>query len=154
MKYIISFDLSLNSSGYSIFTDKYKFVENGTIDTNDEKELQLKLKIIGDRIKDIREQYYITYVLFERGFSRFNAVTQKLFRVVGLVNYLFYDVEQIYIPAKTVRKILCGNGNIKKEDFFMYIKDRYKKIKFKNNDEADAYALAKSYFIDKKFIKE
>ena len=148
--YIISFDLSLNSTGYSVFTTRGKFVKNGTIDTNHEKSIQLKLKIIGNEIIKIKKEYKPLFIIVEKGFSRFHDVTQKLFMVHGLIKYLFYDVEQIYITSKQVRKIICGNGNIKKEDFFIFIKENNKKIKFQNNDEADSYALGKAYFIQEK----
>jgi Holliday junction resolvasome RuvABC endonuclease subunit len=150
--YIITFDLSLNSTGYCVFTDKGKFIDKGTIAPSLEFDIQNKLKFIADKVKKLKRKYDIKYIIIERGFSRFNEITQKLFRVVGLINYLFYDVEQIYITAKSVRKIICGNGNIKKEDFFMFIKDNNKKIKFNNNDEGDAYALGKAYFLQQKEV--
>lgn len=143
---IIAFDLSLSSTGYSIFTDKGKLVCIGTIPTDADIELQKRLKKIGVEITKIKKKYKPERIIFERGFSRFNHVTQVLFRVFGVVNYLFHDVEQIYIPSKTVRKIICGHGNIKKNDFFEFIKNNNKKINFQNNDEADAFALGRAYF--------
>ena len=144
--YIITFDLSLNSTGYAVFNNK-KLVEMNYIDTSEVDELQHRLKLIADVSKKLKKRYKPEKIIIEKGFSRFNYVTQKLFRVVGIINYLFYDIEQIYIPSKTVRKLICGNGNIKKIDFFLYIKDKYKKVKFERDDEADAYALAQAYFI-------
>jgi len=145
--YIIAFDLSLNSTGYSIFDKKGKLIELGSIDTKSETEIPLKLKIIGKKILSIKRKYKISLVLIERGFTRFNHVTQKIFRVFGIVNYLFYNVEQIYITSKAVRKAVCKNGNIKKADFFIYIKSKNKRIKFSNDDEADAFALGRAYFL-------
>lgn len=143
--FIICFDLSLNSTGYSVFKNKNKLVELGTIDTNHIDELPQKLHYIASVCKKINKRYKPKTIVFERGFSRFNAVTQKLFRVFGVVNYLFHNVEQIYIPSKTVRKLICGHGNIKKDDFFQYIKEEYKNIKFRNNDEGDSFALGLAY---------
>lgn len=147
---VISFDLSLNSTGYCVFNSKGKLLEIGTIDTNKIENTPNKLNLIAKKAKSLLKKYKPNTIIIERGFSRFNAVTQQLFRVHGLMNYLFYKQEQIYIPSKTVRKLICGQGNIKKNDFFSYIKDKNSKIKFKNNDEADAYALGQAYFIQRK----
>jgi len=147
---IIAFDLSLNSTGYSIFTDRRKLIAIGSIPTDADDALQIRLKKIGAEITKIKKKYKPEKIIFERGFSRFNHVTQVLFRVFGVVNYLFYNIEQIYIPSKTVRKIICGHGNIKKNDFFEYVKEKYKKINFQNNDEADSYALGLAYFAQEK----
>lgn len=148
---IIAFDLSLHSTGYSIFNDN-KLLEIGSIPTDPKKILPVRLKKIADAVKKLKKTYKPDKIIFERGFSRFNNVTQILFRVFGVINYLFYDIEQIYIPAKTVRKLICGQGNIKKNDFFLYMQKKYKSkgIKFQNNDEADSYALGLAYLKQEK----
>jgi len=151
--YTIAFDLSLNSTGYSVFNNRGKLIEMGTIDTNNIPDIPNKLHAIGKKAKSIKRKYKISAIVIERGFTRFNNVTQKIFRVFGIINYLFYDVEQIYITSKEVRKRVCGNGNIKKEDFFEHIKNTNKRVKFKNNDEADSYALGKAYFLLQKEVK-
>lgn len=144
---IIAFDLSLNSTGYAIFNKKGVLLEKGFIDTKHENETPLKLLIIWKKIKEIDKRYKVLKIVIERGFTRFNKVTQQLFRVVGIVNLFFAKIEQEYITSKEVRKIVCGNGNIKKNDFFGYITENFPNINFYCNDEADAYALGVAYFI-------
>ena len=129
-----------------IFDNKKKLVEIGTIECSGIKNTQLKLKKIGTVSSKLLRKYKPNKIIVESGFSRFNTVTQQLFRVHGLINYIFYKQEQIYISSKKVRVLICGNGNIKKDDFFNFVENKYKKIKFKNNDEADSYALGLAYF--------
>lgn len=150
---IISFDPSLNSTGYAVFNSSGKLIDIGSIEPNVDDTLQSKLFFIGKCLKKIKKKHRAETILIERGFSRFNAVTQKLFRVHGLINYIFYDIPQEYVVAKTVRKELCGDGNIKKADFFNYISSKYKKIVFKNDDELDAFALG-LYYIKSRKVKK
>lgn len=147
---VLSLDLSLNSTGYCVFNLKGNLLEIGTIDTSKVEETPKKLRFIANKAKKILKDYKPKVVVFERGFTRFNIATQQIYRAVGLMNYLFYKQEQIYLPSKSVRKLICGQGNIKKNDFFLYIKENNPKIKFSNNDEADAYALGQAYFIQRK----
>lgn len=151
--YILCLDLSLNSTGYSIFNKKGKFISKGFISPNSKLDTQNKLKLIADRFISIKKKYKISRVIIEKGFSRFNTVTQQIFRVHGLANYIFYDIDQEYITSKSVRKHVCGMGNIKKKDFFIFIKNKNKKIKFVNDDEADSFALGQAYFIQKGILK-
>lgn len=151
--YVYALDLSQNSSGVCIFTNDGKFVKTFTIDTNGEKETKLKLKIIGNRFKEIIEGYPPEIIVIEQGFTLYNQSTQSIFRVHGLVNFLFADYEQIYYPASTVKKIVGGKGNMTKEEIYCVIKKRYPKVKFQNYDESDAFSVGLAYFIKKGIIK-
>jgi len=146
-KYIYALDLSLNSTGICIFTTTGDFVTTYTIDTNKEKETKLKLRIIGNELLEISDKYPPEKIIIEQGFSLYNKSTQAIFRVHGLVNYLFADYEQIYYPASTVKKIIGGKGNMNKKDLQNMIKKQYPEIEFKNFDESDAFAIGRTYFI-------
>jgi len=151
--YVYALDLSLNSTGVCLFTNDGQFVKAMTIVTHGEKEMPLKLNIIGTEFIKLIEKYVPSIVIIEQGFSLFNASTQALFRVHGLVNYLFAQYEQIYYPASTVKKIIGGKGNIAKEDLRDIIYKRYPKIKFSSLDESDAFAVGETFFV-KKGIKD
>lgn len=145
-EYIYTLDLALNSTGVCIFTDDGKFVKAITIDTHAEKETPLKLRIIGDKFDMIMKEYTPKEVIIEKGFSRYNLSTQQVFRVHGLVNYLFSEYPQTYIAASTIKKDVAGKGNVSKDVVKTAIEKKYKKIKFNNMDESDAFALGVSYF--------
>lgn len=147
--YIYSLDLSLNSTGICIFTNDGHFVKAMTIDTHSEKEIKLKLNIIGTEFIKLMKIYPPETVVIEQGFSLYNQSTQSLFKVHGLINYLFYKHEQVYYPATTVKKIIGGRGNITKEEVKNALLKKYPEIKFNNFDESDAFALGQTYFIKK-----
>jgi Holliday junction resolvasome RuvABC endonuclease subunit len=146
-KYVYALDLSQNSSGVCIFTNDGRLIKMFTIDTNGEKETKLKLKIIGDEFVKTMKEYPPETVIIEQGFTLYNPSTQAIFRVHGLVNYLFSEQEQIYYPASTVKKIIGGKGNMTKEEICDALHKKYPKIKFKNYDESDAFAVGETYFI-------
>jgi Holliday junction resolvasome RuvABC endonuclease subunit len=146
-KYVYALDLSQNSSGVCIFTNDGKFVKSFTIDTNGEKETKLKLRIIGNEFERIMKEYPPDRVIIEQGFTLYNPSTQAIFRVHGLVNYLFSDYEQIYYPASTVKKVVGGKGNMTKEEIYYTIKEKYPKVKLQNYDESDAFSVGETYFI-------
>jgi Holliday junction resolvasome RuvABC endonuclease subunit len=152
-KYIYALDLSQNSSGVCIFTNDGKLIRMFTIDTNGEKETKLKLRMIGDEFVKIMKEYPPEKVIIEQGFTLYNPSTQAIFRVHGLVNYLFSEQEQIYYPASTVKKIIGGKGNMTKEEVHDAILKKYPKLKFKNFDESDACAVGLTYFLKQGIIK-
>lgn len=152
-KYVYALDLSQNSSGVCIFTNDGKLVKKFTIDTNGEKETKLKLKMIGDEFVKTMKEYPPDKVIIEQGFTLYNPSTQAIFRVHGLVSYLFSEQEQIYYPASTVKKIIGGKGNMTKEEIHNAILKKYPKLKFKNFDESDAYAVGMTFFLKNGTIK-
>lgn len=153
MGYIIALDLSLVSTGVAIFNEDGECVELNTIETSAKDDTQIRLKVIGDKILKIKKEYKIELVIIEQGFSRFNTATQMLFRVHGLINYLFSDVEQKYYHSTTIRKIVLGKGNAKKVEVQKYINEKYKNLNFKNYDESDAYAVGLAWFIEKGILQ-
>ena len=149
---IIAFDLSLSCSGYSVFRDDGKFVKTGHIATNGDDTTPLRLRYISKCLNKLKKEYRPKKIIIEQGFSRHAKSTQQIFRVNGVVNLIFYDVEQVEIHATHVRKIVTGHGNIKKEELNEYIMHNYPKINFENLDEMDSYALGISYFKEKGVI--
>jgi len=153
MSYIIALDLSLVSTGVAIFNEDGKCVKLDTIETSAKDETKIRLKVIGEKIIKIKKEYKPILVLVEQGFSRYNVATQMLFRVHGLINYLFADTEQKYYHSTTIRKIIMGKGNAKKIEVQKYINDRYKNLNFKNYDESDSYAVGLAWFIEKGILQ-
>jgi Holliday junction resolvasome RuvABC endonuclease subunit len=75
-----------------------------------------------------------------------------LYRVHGIINFLFWDCEQIYYTPKTIKKFILS-GNATKKQVQEKIKEVYKDIEFENEDESDSCAICLTYFIDKGIIK-
>ncbi len=148
--YIYALDLSLNSTGICLFTNDGKFVKALTIDTHRKKETKFKLKQIGETMNKLITKYPPSKIIIEKGFSRFNKSTQAIFRVHGIINYLFCDYEQIYYPSSSVKKLITGKGNSNKLQVQNKILEKYPKIKFNNFDESDAFSVGEMYFLKNK----
>jgi Holliday junction resolvasome RuvABC endonuclease subunit len=146
-KYIWAFDLSMSCVGITIFSNDGKPELITSIDTKTEKTYQSKLKFIADKVLELKEKYPPEKVAIEGGFSRFNTSTQVVFRVHGLINYLFHEVFQIYYPPATVRKTVCGVGNAKKNEVQNVILNRFDDVVFSNEDESDAFAVGLCFML-------
>ena len=146
---VIAFDLSLSCSGYSIFRDDGKFVKTGHIATDGEESTPIRLKYISKQLNKLKKEYKPKTIIIEQGFSRHARSTQQIFRVHGITNLIFCEVEQVEIHATHVRKVVTGQGNMKKEELSQYIVENYPKIKFENFDEVDSFTLGIAYFKEK-----
>lgn len=167
-EYIWAFDLSMDDSGIAIFDKKANPIHICSIKTNEKQTHGERLKYIADKVLELRKQYPTKIIVIERGFSRFNTSTQVIYRVHGLINYLFADCQQIYYPPKKVKSFIL-NGNATKKQLREEIKRRYPDIKFnkiekknkktkqitieENENESDAVAVGLTYFIDHKLIE-
>lgn len=168
LEYIYAFDLSMGSTGLIIFDNEANPVLITSIPTNSKQTHGQRLKTIADRILELRKQYPTKLICIERGFTRFNMATQVIYRVHGLVNYLFSDCEQIYYPPKSVKEAIVS-GDATKSQVRLEIKRRYLDVKFtiietkdkktkeirkeECEDESDAFAVGLTYFIKTGKIK-
>jgi len=149
--YIFAFDLALNRSGITIFDNDANVILITSVETKAEKTHPLKLKIIANYLLDLKKKYPPEKIILERGFYRFAASTQAIFKVFGVVQYLFCEVPQIFYPPMTVKKVVGGKGNLKKDELREIIEKEYK-ISFENFDESDSYAVGICYFKSKGII--
>ena len=144
---ILAFDLSLSCTGYSVFSNDGMFIETGHIETNGKDSTPRRLKVIAQRLRKLKTKYKPSKVLIERGFYRFAGSTEQIFRVNGITNLIFCEIEQIELHATSIRKIVAGRGNMKKEELRDYILQKYPSIEFANMDEIDSFALGLAYFL-------
>jgi Holliday junction resolvasome RuvABC endonuclease subunit len=145
-KYIYGFDLSMSCTGISIFSDDAKPVLVTSVDTKSEKEYQMKLKLIADKILEFKNKYPPEIITIEKGFFRFITSTEVVFRVHGLVQYLFWDTKQILYAPTTIKKSICGFGNATKDVVQARVREMFPEIIFKNNDESDSVAFIVCHF--------
>jgi len=143
--YIFAFDLAMSVTGITIFDNDAKVLLITSVDTKAEKTHPLKLKIIADFVLELKKKYPPSKIIIERGFYRFAASTEAVFRVHGLINYLFCEVPQILYPPMTVKKVVGGKGNLKKDELREIIEKEYK-VSFSNTDESDSFAVGICYF--------
>jgi len=148
-KYVISLDTSLSNTGYCVFDTDGKPLKIGSIATTGKNSHGERLKIIAEVLLDLRKQYDISTIIFERGFIKYNNSTQALFKVIGVANYIFYDCETIYYAPATIKKIVCGNGRADKELVQQKIKRVFPFLQFDDRDQSDAVSVGYVYFLDK-----
>ncbi|UNY48892.1 hypothetical protein P9294_gp177 [Bacillus phage FADO] len=158
-KYLYGLDLSLSCTGVTIYDlEEKEFVYIGSLNTEKVKKKKdlyhnaLKLKDIHDWLKGLKEKFPPQIVTIERGFSRFNTATQTIYRVHGIANLLFHDVNQIYYPPKTVKEAIY-KGDATKAQVQKIIRNNFVYIEFENEDESDSFAVALTYLIKNDLIK-
>jgi len=136
----------MESTGFCIFDENMNPILIDSIQTKKSQSHGKRLKVIYDKLMELRDKYPPKVIVIERGFSRFNMATQVIYRVHGVTNLLFYDCDQIYYPPKTVKEAILS-GNATKKQVQEEIKKRYPDVVFKNEDESDAYAVGLTHFI-------
>ena len=144
--YIYGLDLSIANTGVVIMNKDKEIIFLDSVTTPSKQPMGVRLHIIREYFKELIEKYPPKVVCIERGFTRFNNVTQILFRVHGVINELFYEYKQIYYAPTSIKKKLTGNGKAKKKQVLDAVKELYKDIDIKNYDEADAIGIALMYF--------
>jgi len=166
--YIWAFDLSMDDSGIVIFDLEANPVYIGSIKTNYRKSHGERLRCIADGLEELREKYPTQTIIIERGFNRFNTATAVIYRVHGLINYLFADCEQIYYPPKKIKATIL-KGTATKKQVRDEIKRMYPDVEFsktekkdkksgkikieENENESDAFAVGLTYFFLEKGLK-
>jgi Holliday junction resolvasome RuvABC endonuclease subunit len=143
----------MENTGVVIFDlNTYQPVYIGSIPTNNKHTHGKRLYTIGQELVKLKDAYKPSVVTIEQGFSRFNTSTQVIYRVHGLANYLFYDTEQVYYPPKKVKEAII-RGDATKKLVQQIINNAYPDIKFSDEDQSDAFAVALCYLINKEKIE-
>lgn len=86
----------------------------------------------------------------ERGFSRFAAETQTIFRMVGVTDLVIWDMTKRsfeQIPPKEVKRLVAGNGTARKEEVAAALADYVGNRVYKTDDESDAVAVGIAWLI-------
>lgn len=166
-KMILAMDLSLNGSAFAVlkvYSQTVKIIEMVHVDNSNipAKNLPEKLANIYFNLDELLQKYDITDIVKEKGFTKYNNVTQKLFRVVGIVDFTAYCngfVEEMpEIAPTSVKKTLTGNGKASKEEvaegILKYLTPSQRKtgVYFEKDDLSDACAVGIAHAIRRKYI--
>ena len=151
MNYLYALDISMKQTGIAIFDiDSLQPAYVGSIKTKDKDTYGKRLQHIAKELKNIVNNYPPSVVVMERGFTKFNKSTQAIYRVVGVIEFLFANYEQIsYTPMTVKASILKGNAS--KKEVQNKIKENFD-IDFKNEDESDAFSVGLCYMIKNGYI--
>jgi Holliday junction resolvasome RuvABC endonuclease subunit len=156
MSTILGLDLSLTSTGWCVLKDG-KIEKTGTIKTKSKgmKRLQYiknEINSIRHRKKEVQNEdmveasrNQINLIAIE-GYSMGSQKGQvfSIGELGGIIKYFMWisDIEIIIVPPQTLKKFVAGKGGFKKNMMMMKAFKKYG-IDFKNDDECDAFCLAK-----------
>lgn len=119
----LALDLSLNGPGFAVIAVTPEgspiLLEKSHIVSRASAKHGEKLTVIGAEIERYFKTYEPEHVVREKGFSRFAATTQALFKTVGisdLVAYEFGFKDMPEIAATSIKKAMTGSGKASKED--------------------------------------
>jgi Holliday junction resolvasome RuvABC endonuclease subunit len=143
----------MENTGVTIFNmENNEPIHISSIPTNKKHTHGKRLYIIAQELISLKDKNPPSIVAIERGFSRFNTSTQVIYRVHGLINYLFYDVEQVYYPPKKIKEAII-RGDATKKLVRQVIESKYPNVKFDDEDQSDSFAIGLTYLIENKLIK-
>lgn len=157
----LAMDLSLSSPGFAVlavFEGSPIALEVTSIKTNAKTTHGARLTQIAEEIAFLIRKYQPEHIVREKGFSRFAATTQALFKVVGVSDYISHrDVGKAVdeIAVTTVKKAVTGDGRADKQavqDAVLRILQIDTTDYFTNDDESDACAVGIAYLLGKKLI--
>lgn len=153
--YLFALDLSLECTGISIFELKTaKPVYVGVIHRKSSETHGKSLRRIAKEFVNLRKQFPPSLIIIERAFNQFNKSTEALYKVHGIANYIFFDIEQKLIVASHWKKIILA-GNATKEMCQRKVLMHYPDMTFtsKSYDDSDSFCLGLSYFIENGIVK-
>lgn len=165
---IMGIDQSLTCTGYSILDvedGKVELVAFGQIETESDQSLGLRLNVIGNKIYELAKEYQPEAFAREQGIVRHNNVTKKLYRVVGVIDYVLApfldgrDIEEISITG--AKKAVTGNGKAEKHEvekaiinYFQLDEDTFRTPRGRLlDDQVDAIAMGLAYAERKGLIR-
>ena len=173
---LLSLDLSISSTGYSVYEviekNRFEILTYGRIPTNKIDFLfngeyceDKRTNHIGDVVNTIIQEYQIDKIVIENTFvGGNNSISMSLKKLVGVVSRVCYlhGIVPIYMLASQWRKILNikGKKNEKKILTYEYVKENIIDIgelkstgKDKNEDIYDSLAIGYAYLKKYKFIE-
>jgi crossover junction endodeoxyribonuclease RuvC len=152
-KYIYACDISLSNTGLAIFSENGNPVKITSISTNSKDKHPQRLKVIADSILELRKVYSPLVMIYESGFYRFSISTKAIYKCIGLIEYLFNNVNQYSYAPSTIRKVVCGSGRANKDDVEKVVSRIFPYLSFENQDQSDACAVGLCYFMENGIIK-
>lgn len=145
---ILGLDPSLSSTGWGIIEvkgNRLQYIADGFIPTQPKTPIEERLKIIFKTLCEIIETYKPDEAAIEKTFLNSNPETSlKLSMARGVVVLApgVYSIPLFEFEPNKVKKALVGVGHADKKQVEMMIKILLPGCQPKNNDSADALAMA------------
>ena len=151
---ILGLDLSLSSTGWNLITHENTVLGYDKICTKSSKHTEFeRIQIIANEVKEIIEINSVDVVVIEdQYFSKNPKTGLTLSKLMGAIIYICMESEvkiELLTPTQA-RKLLSGDGKLKKEQIANFIRENYidlgefsdKAGKGKNSDLYDSLVVS------------
>jgi Holliday junction resolvasome RuvABC endonuclease subunit len=147
----IGIDLSLTGTGIVVLDEQGNVLDKDLISTKASHKIEDRLKTIWNRLKyiiwDFADKPVPGCHIAIEGLS-FGSRGTSMLELAGLHYLIRYMIDREFcgvrhvVPPQTLKKFVCGKGNVKKEQMLL---QTYKKwgMEFQDNNICDAYCLAR-----------
>ena len=149
---ILGLDPSLSSTGWGIVeveSNKVKYIADGFISTDTKESIEKRLSLINKALREVIEIYRPDEAAIEQVFLNANPVsTIKLGMARGVVimTPAQFGINVTEYEPNKVKKAVVGVGKAAKGQVETMVKILLPGCKPKNNDSADALAIALCHF--------
>ena len=154
---LLSLDISITCSGYSIFKEGSLF-KFGVIKTTNNKSMYERLTYIENEVLNIISENKITNVVVEApSYGSRGAMSYQLFGVHFSIVRVLSSRFQVYLMnISKVKKFATGNGRAKKPEMLEALPPEVRKEFDKTGTKKTTglYDLTDSYFIGKLWLNE
>lgn len=155
---IFALDPSLAASGWALV--KYAdglitLIGCGEVPTNPKQTHGERLRVIREALQGVAKGEQITDVVKERGFSRFPAATQALYKTHGILEEMFAEFKVVEYAVTTVKLSVGGSGKSSKEEVAAGTKRMLglpEDYEFISDNASDAVAAALTHIIKNKVL--
>ena len=156
-KIFLGLDPGLRKTGWAVIEVhkmKEKHIANGVVNTSSKLPMVQRLENIYFKIQSILEKYSPKYASVEKVFFNNNAQSSLLLgqaRGVVLLALARGDICVGEYSPNEVKKNIVGYGHATKDQMMKMLEQIFPKINIKNEDSADALALAICHSMHIKF---
>lgn len=157
----IGIDPSLTGTGIVVLDEQGNVLDKDLISTKASHKIEDRLQTIWNRLKYIIWDFAgkpVPYCdIAVEGLS-FGSKSASMLELAGLHYLIRYMIDREFcgvrhvVPPQTLKKFVCGKGNVKKEQMLLQTYKRWG-LEFQDNNICDAYCLAR-YAMENDAIRE
>ena len=157
----IGIDPSLTGTGIVVLDEQGNVLDKDLISTKASQKIEDRLQTIWNRLKyiiwDFADKPVPDCPIAVEGLS-FGSKGASMLELAGLHYLIRYMIDREFcgvrhvVPPQTLKKFVCGKGNVKKEQMLLQTYKRWG-MEFQDNNICDAYCLAR-YAMENDAIRE
>ena len=147
----IGIDPSLTGTGIVVLDESGNVLDKDLISTKASLKIEDRLKTIWSRLKYIIWDFAgkpVPYCHIAIEGLSFGSRGTSMLELAGLHYLIRYMIDREFcgvrhvVPPQTLKKFVCGKGNVKKEQMLLQTYKRWG-MEFQDNNICDAYCLAR-----------